>query len=424
MNINCAVDKSKYKKDRVILHSDCNGFYASVECLHHPEIRNKPVAVSGDAENRHGIILAKNEIAKKYNIKTGEAIWQAKQKCPDLITVPPHFDLYKRFSKMARRIYSEYTDKIEPFGLDEAWLDVTDNKNMNGKEIALEINRRIKQELGITVSIGVSFNKIFAKFGSDYKKPDAITEITRENYRDIVWNCPAKDLLYVGRATGRKLESIGIYTIGDIATADVTLLRSYLGKWGDLIYGFANGYDSSPVARIGEYSEVKSIGNSTTAVRDLKNLDDIKVIAYVLCDSVCRRMREQGFVGKTVCVSMRDTGLSTITRQHTLNTYTSLTSDITKAAMALFKENFDNKSPLRSIGVSVTDFAHNNIPRQMDIFSDERKIIAEEKLDKTLDKLKQRFGNYIIRPASLLTDRGLSAFNPKDEHTIHPVGYL
>ena len=203
MNINCAVDKSKYKKDRVILHSDCNGFYASVECLHHPEIRNKPVAVSGDAENRHGIILAKNEIAKKYNIKTGEAIWQAKQKCPDLITVPPHFDLYKRFSKMARRIYSEYTDKIEPFGLDEAWLDVTDNKNMNGKEIALEINRRIKQELGITVSIGVSFNKIFAKFGSDYKKPDAITEITRENYRDIVWNCPAKDLLYVGRATGR-----------------------------------------------------------------------------------------------------------------------------------------------------------------------------------------------------------------------------
>ena len=164
-------------------------------------------------------------IAKKYNVKTGEAIWQAKQKCPDLVTVPPHFDLYKRFSKMARRIYSEYTDKIEPFGLDEAWLDVTDNKNMNGKEIALEINRRIKQELGITVSIGVSFNKIFAKFGSDYKKPDAITEITRENYRDIVWNCPAKDLLYVGRATGRKLESIGIYTIGDIATAEVTLLR-------------------------------------------------------------------------------------------------------------------------------------------------------------------------------------------------------
>ena len=298
MDINCVVDKNKYKKDRVILHSDCNGFYASVECLHHPEIRNNPVAVSGDAENRHGIILAKNEIAKKYNIKTGEAIWQAKQKCPDLITVPPHFDLYKRFSKMARRIYSEYTDKIEPFGLDEAWLDVTDNKNMSGKEIALEINRRIKQELGITVSIGVSFNKIFAKFGSDYKKPDAITEITRENYRDIVWNCPAKDLLYVGRATGRKLESIGIYTIGDIATADVTLLRSYLGKWGYLIYGFANGYDSSPVAHMNENSEVKSIGNSTTTPKDMVTFNDVKQVIFVLCDSVCRRMREQGFMAK------------------------------------------------------------------------------------------------------------------------------
>ena len=180
---------------RVILHCDMNNFYASVECMLNPELKNKPVAVCGSVEERHGIVLAKNYAAKAFGVSTGEAIWQAKQKCPDLITVPPHFDLYKRFSKMARRIYSEYTDKIEPFGLDEAWLDVTDNKNMNGKEIALEINRRIKLELGITVSIGVSFNKIFAKFGSDYKKPDAITEITRENYRDIVWNCPAKDLL-------------------------------------------------------------------------------------------------------------------------------------------------------------------------------------------------------------------------------------
>ena len=338
MNINCAVDKSKYKKDRVILHSDCNGFYASVECLHHPEIRNKPVAVSGDAENRHGIILAKNEIAKKYNIKTGEAIWQAKQKCPNLITVPPHFDLYKRFSKMARRIYSEYTDKIEPFGLDEAWLDVTDNKNMNGKEIALEINRRIKQELGITVSIGVSFNKIFAKFGSDYKKPDAITEITRENYRDIVWNCPAKDLLYVGRATGRKLESIGIYTIGDIATADVTLLRSYLGKWGDLIYGFANGYDSSPVAHMNENSEVKSIGNSTTTPKDMITFNDVKQVIFVLCDSVCRRMREQGFMAKTVCITIRDNELMSFNRQHTTEIHTNLTKDITNTAIELFKK--------------------------------------------------------------------------------------
>lgn len=388
MNINCAVDKSKYKKDRAILHSDCNGFYASVECLHHPEIRNKPVAVSGDAENRHGIILAKNEIAKKYNIKTGEAIWQAKQKCPDLITVPPHFDLYKRFSKMARRIYSEYTDKIEPFGLDEAWLDVTDNKNMNGKEIALEINRRIKQELGITVSIGVSFNKIFAKFGSDYKKPDAITEITRENYRDIVWNCPAKDLLYVGRATGRKLESIGIYTIGDIATADVTLLRSYLGKWGDLIYGFANGYDSSTVAHMNENSEVKSIGNSTTTPKDMVTFNDVKQVIFVLCDSVCRRMREQGFMAKTVCITIRDNELMSFNRQHTMEIHTNLTKDITNTAIELFKKSYKMEKPLRSIGVSVTDFIHDDQPHQMSLLRDEKRLIQNEQLDKTLDRLK------------------------------------
>ena len=424
MNINCAVDKSKYKKDRVILHSDCNGFYASVECLHHPEIRNKPVAVSGDAENRHGIILAKNEIAKKYNVKTGEAIWQAKQKCPDLITVPPHFDLYKRFSKMARRIYSEYTDKIEPFGLDEAWLDVTDNKNMSGKEIALEINRRIKQELGITVSIGVSFNKIFAKFGSDYKKPDAITEITRENYRDIVWNCPAKDLLYVGRATGRKLESIGIYTIGDIAAADVTLLRSYLGKWGDLIYGFANGYDSSPVAHMNENSEVKSIGNSTTTPKDMVTFNDVKQVIFVLCDSVCRRMREQGFMAKTVCITIRDNELMSFNRQHTTEIHTNLTKDITNAAIELFKKSYKMEKPLRSIGVSVTDFIHDDQPHQMSLLRDEKRLIQNEQLDKTLDRLKKRFGNYAVRPAVLLDDKELSDFNPKEDHTIHPVGYL
>lgn len=424
MKIYDTVKSDGYKNDRVILHSDCNCFYASVECLLNPNIRNLPVAVSGDAENRHGIILAKNEEAKRYNVKTGEAIWQAKKKCPQLLTVPARLDVYKKFSDRVRRIYSDYTDRVESFGLDEAWLDISQNYKSNPLNTAREISERVKEEIGITVSIGVSFNKIFAKFGSDYKKPDAITEITRDNYRTLVWNAPAGDLLYVGNATKKKLAQIGIYTIGEIANAPIGLLRNHLGKWGDLIYGFANGYDSSPVAKIGESSEVKSIGNSTTAVRDLKNLDDIKVVAYILCDSVCRRMREQGFVGKTVCVSMRDTGLSTITRQHTLTSYTALTSDIIKTAMMLFKENFDEKSPLRSIGVAVTDFAHNNIPRQMDIFADESKIIAGEKLDKTLDRLKKRFGNYIIHPASLLTDRGLSAFNPKDEHTIHPVSYL
>lgn len=424
MDILSTVDRNKYKNDRVILHSDCNGFYASVECLHNPQLRDKPVAVSGDAENRHGIILAKNEIAKKYKVKTGEAIWQAKQKCPELVTVPPHFELYKRFSKMARRIYSDYTDRIENFGLDEAWLDITNGIESDGYKTALEIKNRIKEEIGITVSIGVSFNKIFAKFGSDYKKPDAITCITRENFKDIVWNSPTGDLLYVGKATKNKLNRIGIYTIGDIANTSPDILRKLLGKWGDLIYGFANGFDSSPVAHMNDNTEVKSIGNSTTTPRDMESFDDVKVVMYVLCDSVCRRLREQGFMAKTVGISIRDNELNSFTRQCTLENYTCLTKDITQSAFSLFKRSYKMQRPLRSIGVSVTDFVQNNIPHQINFLQNEERLIQNETLDKTLDVLKKRFGNYIVQPAVLLNDRGLSSFNPKDDHIIHPVGYL
>ncbi len=424
MKVNEAINNGKYDCDRVILHSDCNGFYASVECLHNPSIKSKPVAVSGDAENRHGIILAKNEIAKKYGVKTGEAIWQAKQKCPDLVTVSPHFELYKRFSKMARRIYSDYTDLIEPFGLDEAWLDVTHTTQKSGYEIAEEIRKRIKYELGITVSIGVSFNKIFAKFGSDYKKPDAITQITRDNYKDIVWNSPANNLLYVGKATEKKLSRIGIYKIGDIANAPIELLRLHLGKWGDLIYGFANGYDSSPVAHMNSNSDVKSIGNSTTTPRDMKTCDDVKAVLYVLCDSVCRRMREQGFMAKTISISLRDNELNSFTRQCTLEDYTNLTKEITTNAFELFMNSYKMQKPLRSIGVSVTDFVHDNIHHQLNILKDEKKLLCNQQLDKTLDTLKKRFGNYIIRPAVLLDKKVLSDFNPKDDHIVHPIGYL
>lgn len=411
-------------KDRVILHSDCNGFYASVECLHNPRIRNKPVAVAGDVDNRHGIILAKNEIAKKYNIKTGEAIWQAKGKCPELVIVPPHFQQYQRFSKMAKKIYSQYSDRVENFGLDEAWIDVTaDPLGRCGTDIAGEIRRRIKYELGITVSIGVSFNKVFAKFGSDYKKPDAVTEITRENFRDIVWKQPASELLYVGRATKKKLERIGIYTIGDIANAPIKTLRDNLGKWGDLIYGFANGYDCSPVAPTDSFNAVKSIGNSATAPKDLLNSEDVKSVMYVLCDSVCRRMREQGLFAKTVCISVRDKELFSFTRQSRLAEYTDITRTIQNEAMKLFSENYSWSKPIRSIGVSLTDLVPNSVDRQMSIPDGGAPDIRQEKLDKTLDWLKQRFGAYSVRNGNLLVDRELSDFNPKEEHTIHPIGY-
>lgn len=410
---------------RVILHSDCNSFYASVECLHRPEIRNKPVAVSGDAENRHGIILAKNEIAKKYNVKTGEPIWQAEKKCPELVTVKPRFQLYQRFSKMAKAIYADYSNRVENFGLDEAWIDVTgDALHRSGMEIAQEISDRVKYELGITVSIGVSFNKIFAKFGSDYKKPDAITEITPENFRKIVWTEPAYKLLYVGPATKKKLTTMGIYTIGDIATANPLLLKNNLGKWGDLIYSFANGYDCTPVMSIDESNQVKSIGNSTTTPRDLLNNEDVKSVMFVLCDSVCRRLREQGFLAKTVCINVRNNALLTYTHQAKLEEYTNITKTIQNKAMKLFCESYNWNNPIRSIGISVSDLAPADMSRQISIFEDEKNKQKLENLDKTLDWLKRRFGYDCVKNGNLLVDRNLSDFNPKDDHTIHPVGYF
>lgn len=408
---------------RTILHSDCNGFYASVECLYNPDIRDKPVAVGGDAEKRHGIILAKNELAKAYHIKTGEAIWQARQKCPDLVIVPPHFERYMRFSKMCRRIYSDYTDHIENFGLDEAWLDVSGN-DADGEAIAHEIRERIKAELGITVSIGVSFNKIFAKLGSDYKKPDAVTVISRENFREIVWPLPAEDLLYVGRSTKKKLNRLGVYTIGELAAFPLPALRSNFGKWGDVLYTFSNGYDNSPVMHADESSAIKSIGNSTTAIRDLENDEDVKMIFMVLCDSVSRRLREQGAKANVVAISVRDKELYSFTRQKKLLSATDITGEILSTAMMLFKENYDWKKSIRSLGVNVSDLSPVNSPSQMTLLLDERRRERMEQLDRSLDGLKRRFGSFCVRPATLMKDPVLSAFSPKEEHVIHPVGYF
>ncbi len=411
---------------RTILHSDCNGFFASVECLYNPDIRNKPVAVCGDRDKRHGIILAKNEIAKKFNVKTGEPIWQAMQKCPELVTAEAHYDRYIRFSKLCRKIYSDYTDNIEPFGLDEAWLDVTGSTLVcgSGKDIAEEIRHRIKTELGITVSIGVSFNKIFAKLGSDYKKPDAVTVITKENYKDIVWNLKASDLLYVGRATEKKLQKLGILTIGDLARFPLNLLRQNFGKWADILHSFSNGLDYSPVMKADETAAVKSIGNSTTAVRDLQNFEDVKIIFMVLCDSVCRRMREQGFRAKTVCISIRNTELSTFTRQKKLEISTNLTKDVLCASLELFRKNYAFDKNIRSLGVSVTDFESDSFSHQTSIFFSEEDVMRQEQLDCTIDTIKNRFGNFALKPAKLMFDSELSAFNPKEEHTVHPVGYF
>lgn len=412
--------------ERIILHSDCNSFYASVECLHHPEIREKPVAVGGDIEQRHGIILAKNQLAKQFHVSTGEAIWRAKQKCPELIVLPPNFPLYLRFSRLARDIYLDYSNRVEPFGLDEAWLDITSSENQKdkGERTAHEIRKRIREELGITVSIGVSYNKIFAKLGSDYRKPDAVTMITKENYRQIAWPLPVSDLLYVGPATKRKLNGFGVHTIGELAQTPVEILRSKFGKIGDILWCFSNGLDSSPVADFQNQPVVKSIGNSTTAPRDLERDEDVKIILYVLADSVARRLREQGLKGRTIHISVRDNSLFSFTRQKTLGFYTNLTEEIAGEALSLFREHYQWKRPVRSIGISVSDLEAGTICSQTSLFCDEVKREKMERLDNTVDRLKARFGTFAVQPAVLLKDRKLSGFDPKNDHIIHPVGYF
>lgn len=408
---------------RIILHSDCNCFYASVECALNPALKGKPVAVSGNPEKRHGIILAKSEEAKKFGVKTGEAIWQAKKKCPQLITLPPNFSKYVEYSKSVKEIYYKYTDMVESFGLDEAWLDVTGSTRLfgNGYKIAQQIRSRIKKELDITVSIGVSYNKIFAKLGSDYKKPDAVTLINKSNYKHMVWSLPAEDLLYVGSATKKKLNSLGIFTIGQIANTPVDILKKNLGKWGQMLHSFANGNDTSTVALYGETSPVKSIGNSTTSPRDLKDITDVKIIMGVLADSVARRMREQGLSCMLVSITVRDNSLCSFTRQKKLLSYTDITSEILSTALALFKESYSWKKPIRSLGLSVSELTCKDSGTQLSLFEDNKKRLRQESLDKTTDALKNRFGNFIINPAVMLKDTTLSGFNPKADHTIHPV---
>lgn len=410
---------------RTILHIDLNNFYASVECLYNPQLRNIPLAVAGDPANRHGIILAKNMPAKILGVKTGEPIWQAKQKAANLVCVSPQFDKYLRFSKAARAIYSRYTDQIEAFGIDECWLDVTASKGLfgSGSSIADTIRQTMKNELGLTVSIGVSWNKIFAKLGSDYKKPDAVTIITKDNYQKIVWPLPVTDLLYVGRSTGKKLMSRAIYTIADLAARDPKLLTLQLGKWGQILSCFARGEDTAPVRHIDERSTIKSIGNSTTTPRDLLSVQDVKLVFICLSESVAARLRENGLKCTGIEISLRSSDLSSITRQLHLPAACSNSTDILAAALKLLGQNFLPGQALRSVGVRAIDLVAADSGIQLSLFntsSSEQK----DKLANTIDALRQRFGHKAIFRAACLCDRELTQLNPKDDHIIHPVSYF
>lgn len=409
--------------ERQILHIDCNKFYASVECFLHPQLKNKPVAVGGSEESRHGIILTKNEIASKYGLVVGEPLWKARQKCPNLIIVPPNFPIYIEFSKKVRRILEDYTDLIEPFGLDESWIDVTGDWYKSGREIGFEIKERIKKEVGITVSVGVSFNKVFAKLGSDYRKPDAITVISRKNYKNIVWPLKCSDMIMIGRATTKKLNFYGINTLGQLADTDEAFLKKILGKNGVMLKRYANGEDNAPVRHKDIEREVKSIGNSTTTPRDLVTNEDVKIIFSVLAESVARRMRDLNLKGTTLSIYVRDKELNSFTRQCKMSSPTNVSLEITDNAMKLFIDNYDWKLPIRSLGISMTDFDYDEII-QFDLSKSVEKREKLEKIDTAVDTLKDRYGNFCIQRGMQLIDTELSHFNPYDDHTIHPVSPL
>lgn len=419
--------------DRVILHSDMNSFYASVEQAERPELRGKPVVVAGKEELRHGIVLTKSREAKRYGIKTAEALWQARAKCPDLIVLPPRYKLYRRYSEMARSIYYQYTDLVEPFGLDECWLDVTGSLPLHGGDalvVAAEISERIKAELGCTVSIGVSWNKIFAKFGSDYRKPDAITHITRGNYRSIVWESPVRGLLYVGPATERKLHAYGIQTIGQLAQASDAYLKRRFGKIGFTLRTFARGEDATPVkpydpAARDVWREVKSYGNGLTAPHPITSASDACALIWLLSESVAQRMRDDGVRARTVSIGVRnDVDLTGYGCQVKLRAPSAATRHVARAAWGMLAacEPFGEDHPIRALHVRATDLVEVDPVEQLSLFDDPEP--DWEGLDCCIDELRRRFGNTCIVRGTELLDESLAGLDIKDENTVHPVGYF
>ena len=411
-------------KERVILHSDLNNFYASVECLYHPEYRGKPLAVLGNPEARHGIVLAKNYEAKAYGVQTGDPMWMAQKKCPDIVFVSPHYDLYMKHSKLIREIYSEYTDKVEPYGLDECWLDVSGSTMLfgSGEDIANKIRKRVKFELGVSVSVGVSFNKIFAKLGSDMKKPDATTVIESDRFKEIVWPLPVKELLYVGRATHAKLKRKGIFTIGDLANSNPENLRFWLGKMGVVLWQFANGLDTSPVSNIGAKSLIKTVGNSTTAPRDLVTDEDIKITLMLLSESVSARLREYGFICRTVQIGIRDNELEWFERQGKLEIPNRTAKSIFELAFSLFKKHSNGK-PIRSLSVRACDLKPMDFV-QLSLLPDVVQLQKQEELEAAMDNLRNRFGHFSVQKGMMLSDKELSNLDPKNDHIIHPMSFF
>ncbi len=394
-------------EDRVILHCDCNSFFASVEMALNPEYKNVPMAVCGSQEDRHGIVLAKNELAKKYGIATADTVYSAKKACPGLVIVPPHHSEYMRFSKMVNAIYAEYTDTVEPFGIDESWLDVTASHRLfgGGEKIADEIRTRIKNEVGITISVGVSFCKVFAKLGSDYKKPDAVTLISRENFKEIVHPMPVSSLLFVGKRTKEVLATLGIRTIGDLAASPKEILLAKLGKSGEVLSKYARGEDDSTVSPLCKVDS-KSIGNGFTFKHDLTSTEEIRAGVDFLTEEIGRRLRECGKVCSTVTVSIKDENLSVLQRQRPSPRPTDIGSEISNVALEIIKDFWSPGKPIRSITVTATSLSpKQSLAAQMDIFGEdlEEEVRARRRvMEETVDIIRQRHGgSAVVRGISI-----------------------
>ncbi len=409
--------------ERTILHCDCNSFFASVECVLNPSLWSVPMAVCGSEADRHGIVLAKNELAKKYGIKTAETVASARRKCPRLVVVPPHHEAYAETSRAINRIYERFTDLYEPFSIDESWLDVTGSRALfgDGLTIAEAIRQTVKREIGLTVSIGVSFNKTFAKLGSDYKKPDAITVISRENYRDILFPLPIEDMLFVGGKTAALLRSAGIRTIGELAGSSPAFLSSRLGKMGEQLYRTANGLDDSPVIPPAEREEIKSISKGMTFRRDIVGREEIRLCLSVLAEEVGERLRSKKLTASTVSVAVKDPALQVVNRQRKLDPPTDLGRELAAAAFSLVEGLLYEDRPIRMLTVSATGLSRKDDGEQIGFFDEERDERRQrtERIEVTMDEIRRRFGSESIGSGALLgNDLGIHGIGEESRKNI------
>lgn len=414
--------------ERWIIHSDINHCYAQIEEMMYPELRNVPMAVGGHEEDRHGIILAKNDLAKKYHIKTGESLRDAFQKCPELLIVPPHYDDYLFYTEEVKRIYREYSDKVESFGLDEAWIDITGTEKLFHKtamELAEEIQRRVFKELGLTVSMGLSFNKVFSKLGSDLDKKQGLAVITRDNFKDMVFPLPVADILYIGKATSSQLNERNIYTLGDLALSSKEYIKSFLGKNGEMVWLFANGYDTLSVNS--SQQVIKSVGNGITAKHDIHTIEEAKIVLSMLAESVAKRLRQSNKLGSVISIGMRYKDLQGLSRQKRVDTPTNIAQEILDMGMILLRDNWNMAIPLRSLSISVSSLVEKETyAYQMSLFNtaNEEDRYEQLHLEEVIQEIKERWGEKSIKYGHSLLDEELSDFSTQLGMDIHPPGFL